>query len=156
MKFLRSRRVLVLEIAAILLLSLTMIHCGPDDPVTEPEPEREQLIAKTVVAQDDGSILGLFFVQTGSSNEDEDPLITIKNTLDRNIVIDFDGTSHYEVSLGDNKETKKTYPEGYYKIMISAGSFKFVPNKDKVEMEREHEYLLILRRIPIGTEYNYK
>jgi hypothetical protein len=156
MKFLRSRKVLVAGFAAVLLLPLTMIHCGGEDPVSEPEPEREQLVAKTVVAQDDGSILGLFFVQTGSSNENEDPLIMIKNTLDRNIVIDFDGTNHYEVSLGDHKETKKSFPEGWYKIMVSAGSFKFVPNKDKVEIEREHEYSLILRRIPIGTEYNFK
>ncbi len=155
MKFLRSERLLVFGIAAVLLLSMSAVQCGGNDPELTPR-EPEQLIAQTVVAQDDGTVLGLFFIDSGEVNNDSDPLITIKNSLDRNIKIDLDGTSHHEISLGDNKETKKTFTAGEYKIMISAGSLKFVPGKNKVVIENDHEYRLLLRRIPVGTEYNYK
>jgi hypothetical protein len=113
----------------------------------------EQVIARTIASQDDNSFLGLILIKGEDMNEDSDPLVKIKNSLDRNISIDFDGPSHYEVSVGDNKEFKRTFPAGKYKLMISAPGLKFVPDKNKAELEQNCEYTLILKRFPTGVEY---
>lgn len=113
-----------------------------------------QVIANAVAAQDDNSVLRLILIKGEKMKEDSDPLVKIMNSLDRNISIDFDGTSHYEVSVGDNKEIKRTFPAGKYKIMISAPGLKFVPDRNKIVLKQNREYLLILKRIPKGIDYD--
>ena len=138
----RLERFLIFAIAALCLVSWLAADVEPG-----------QVIAKTVATQDDNSVLGLILIKGENMNEDSDPLVKIMNSLDRNISIDFDGTAHYEISVGDNKEFKRTFPAGKYKIMISAPGLKFVPDKNKASLKRNHEYTLILKRIPVGVEY---
>lgn len=149
MKFLRLERLLVLGIAILFVISWPLAA-----------DEEGQIIARTDIVQDDGSVLALVLIENDEVEvegkeveQDLDPFVTIKNSLDRNISIDLDGVNHYEVSLGDKKEAKKTFPAGDYKIMISAPSLKFVPDKDKVTLEENCTYSLILKRVPAGIKY---
>jgi hypothetical protein len=138
----RLERFLIFGVAALCLASWLTAQVGS-----------EQVIARTIASQDDNSFLGLILIKGEDMNEDSDPLVKIKNSLDRNISIDFDGPSHYEVSVGDNKEFKRTFPPGKYKLMISAPGLKFVPDKNKAELEWNCEYTLILKRFPTSVEY---
>jgi hypothetical protein len=139
----RLGRFLIFSVAALFLVSWLSA-----------DVEKGQVIARAVSTQDDNSVLGLILIKSEDMiRVDSDPFVTIMNSLDRNIAIDFDGTSHYEVSVGDNKEIKRTFPAGKYKIMISAPGLKFVPDRNKVSLKRNREYSLILKRIPTGLEY---
>ena len=112
-----------------------------------------QVIASDVSSQDDNSVLVLILTKGEDINKDSDPLVKIMNSLDRNITLDFDGATHSEISVGDNKVVKRTFPTGMYKIMISAAGLKFVPDKNTAKLRRNREYLLVLKRIPKGVEY---
>jgi hypothetical protein len=54
--------------------------------------------------------------------------LKIRNDLDRSLTLDFDGPSHYSISINDHSDTTLEIQEGSYKIMASAPGLAYIPS----------------------------
>ena len=54
-------------------------------------------------------------------------LIIVKNRLDRSVSLDFDGPSHYELNVGDQREGRLRVVPGLYRIRGAAAALASIP-----------------------------
>jgi hypothetical protein len=80
-------------------------------------------------------------------------VVLVRNELDRSITVDFDGPSHYTVSIGDKKEQEITIQPGDYKLMASAPGLSFVPRDYKYSYRDRYVYRQVWQREKLETKY---
>jgi hypothetical protein len=115
----------IFALCGIALLLVVLPGCTRVNIKTQPE-------VKYVFFQDAGYEWVVIISQVSYlPNNPPGAIIKIRNTLDRNLTLDFDGTSHYGVSIGDNSEHTLEVKEGYYKIMASAPGLTYIPHDEK-------------------------
>lgn len=61
--------------------------------------------------------------------------LDVRNNLDRSVSIDFDGASHYDLTVGDRRTERVKLPAGSYSMAVSAPGLK--PAKGRVSLENE-------------------
>src|SRR4030042_5459559 len=102
------------------VLVLLLLKCGDGDAVvTEPAGPTNLISSEQLVVDEEGRVwvVSLYKISYDTVNNPPDALIQIRNELDRNITLDFDGPSHYVVSIGDKKTHELKLQPGTYSIM---------------------------------------
>ncbi len=123
--------------------------CGETTVKTTPaEPVR-------FVVLEEGGYRWLVVITEMDYRPDSPPgaLVEIRNDLDRNLTVDFDGPSHYTVSIGDRKDRSVRIDAGSYKLMASAPGLSFVPKDYRYTYRDRYVYRQVWRREKISTTY---
>jgi hypothetical protein len=145
-----------LFLVALAVLLLLLVKCGGNDKVvTEPAGPTNLISSEQLVVDEEGRVwvVSLYRVGYDEVNNPPDALIKIRNELDRNITLDFDGPSHYVVSIGDKKTHTLKLEPGTYKIMASAPGLKYVPREYGVTVEGFTLYEQVWKRSIKSTKY---
>jgi hypothetical protein len=143
-----------LIVLSFVLLLLVFTGCGKKGVDVEPGPTN--LISTTeLVENDEGYIWVVYFYQMNCDTRVNRPgaIMDIRNELDRNITLDFDGPSHYVVSIGDKKTYRLELQPGTYKVMASAPGLKFVPREYGIAVEDFCMYQQLWKRTIRQTTY---
>jgi hypothetical protein len=80
-------------------------------------------------------------------------VVKIRNELDRNITLDFDGPSHYTFSIGDKKQQEVTIQAGSYKLMAAAPGLSFIPRDYKYTYSDGCIYMQVWKGEKLETKY---
>ncbi len=148
------RQKLFYVVCAVLVLFL--INCGRGEKVIiQPAGPTNLISSEQLVVDEEGRVwvVSLYRVGYDEINNPPNAMIKIRNELDRNITLDFDGPSHYVVSIGDRKTHLLKLQPGTYKIMASAPGLKYVPGKYGVTVEGYTLYEQVWRRSIKSTNY---
>lgn len=140
----------IFVLCGIVLLLLILPGCTRINPGTEPGTN----VVKYVVFEDAG-YNWVVIISEVNYLPDNPPgaVIRIRNDLDRNLTLDFDGPSHYTVSIGDKSETKLEIQEGFYKIMASSPGIRYIPKDYKYFYRDRHVYTQVWQREKLTTTY---
>lgn len=140
----------IFVLCGIVLLLLILPGCTKVKPGTEPGAN----VVKYVVFQDAG-YEWVVIIKEVEYLPDNPPgaVIKIRSDLDRNLTLDFDGPSHYTVSIGDKSERTLDVQEGFYKIMASSPGISFTPNDSKYFYADRHVYSQVWYREKLRTKY---
>lgn len=148
------RQKLFYAVCAVLVLFL--FNCGGGSKVVTQAAGPTNLISsEQLVVDEDGRVwvVSLYKVGYDEVNNPPDAILKIRNELDRNITLDFDGPSHYVVSIGDKKTHTLKMQPGTYKIMASAPGLKYVPRDYGVTVDGYTLYEQVWRRTVKTTKY---
>ena len=140
----------------VAVLLMLLVKCGGGEKVvTEPTGPTNLISSEQLVVDEEGRVwvVSLYRVGYDEVNNPPDALIKIRNELDRNITLDFDGPSHYVVSIGDKKTHTLKLDPGTYKIMASAPGLKYVPREYGVTVEGYTLYEQVWKRSTKSTKY---
>jgi hypothetical protein len=119
----------------VALLLFVLPNCTGTPPVTEPSSE------KYVLFQEVGYSWVVIITEINYlPNNPEGAVIKIRNSLDRSLTLDFDGPSHYTISIGDRKTKTIRIQEGSYQIMASAPGLSYVPKNRKYFFKDRYVY----------------
>ena len=143
-----------LIVLSFVLLLLLFSGCGRKD--VDVTPEQTNLISTMeLVENDEGYIWVVYFYRMNCDNRVNAPgaIMNIRNELDRNITLDFDGPSHYVVSIGDKKTYKLKLQPGTYKVMASSPGLKFVPREYGITVDDYCMYQQLWKRTIRSTTY---
>lgn len=143
-------RLKIFVLCGMVLLLLVFYSCTRVDVKTEAGTN----VVEHVVFKGNGyNWVIVISKMTYLPNNPPGAVIKISNTLDRNLNLDFDGTSHYTVSIGDNSEFTLEVKEGCYKIMASAPGLIYVPENRKDCFSDRWVYSVRWKRKDIITTY---
>lgn len=148
-----KQRIFLVSMAVLLLL---LVKCGGGEKVvSEPAGSTNLISSEQLVVDEEGRVwvVSLYRVGYDQVNNPPDALVKIRNELDRNITLDFDGPSHYVISIGDNKTHTLKMEPGTYKIMASAPGLKYVPRDYGVTVEGYTLYEQVWKRSVKSTKY---
>jgi len=144
-----------LLVVALILLMAMFVGCGRRT-VVESEPGPTNLVSTTeLVNNDEGHIwvVYLYRMNCDTAMNSPDAVMDIRNELDRNITLDFDGPSHYVVSIGDKKTYRIRLQPGTYTIMASSPGLKFVPREYGITVDGYCLYQQLWKRTVRETTY---
>lgn len=138
----------------LLLVFLLLLGCGRREVETTTGPTN-LISSQELVVDEEGRIwvVSLYRIGYDEVNNPPDAVIKIRNELDRNITLDYDGPSHYVVSIGDKKTHRLVVQPGTYKIMASAPGLKYVPREYGITVEGYTLYEQVWRRTVKTTKY---
>jgi|GEM_PF-1807198 hypothetical protein len=124
--------------------------CGskPDVKTTAPEPVR-------FVVLEEGGYRWFVVISQVDYLPDNPPgaVIKIRNELDRNLTVDFDGPSHYTFSIGDKKDQTVNIRAGSYKLMASSPGITFIPKDYRYNYRDRYVYRQVWNREKLSTRY---
>lgn len=119
---------------AVLLL-LVLPNCTRINPTTEPSSVKYLLFQDVVY----NWVVNISEVKYLPHNP-EGAIIKIRNSLDRTLTLDFDGPSHYMISIGDRTTRILRVHEGSYQIRASAPGLAFVPKNHRYFFKDRYVY----------------
>jgi hypothetical protein len=141
---------------ALCVLVLFLFKCGGGDAVvTEPSGSTNLISSEQLVVDEEGRVwvVSLYRVSYDEVNNPPEAMIKIRNELDRNITLDFDGPSHYVVSIGDKKTHTLTLQPGTYNVMASSPGLKYVPRDYGITVEAYTLYEQVWKLSVKSTKY---
>lgn len=141
-------------LVALVMVFLLLMGCGRKEVVTT-TGQTNLISSQELVVDEEGRIwiVSLYRVGYDEVNNPPEAVIKIRNELDRNITLDYDGPSHYVVSIGDKKTHRLAVQPGTYRIMASAPGLKYVPREYGITVEGYTLYEQVWRRTVKTTKY---
>lgn len=80
-------------------------------------------------------------------------VIIIRNELDSNIVVDFDGPSHYTFSIEYKKKREVTIQAGNYELIIAAPGLTYISKDYKYNFRDRFVYRQVWKCEILKTKY---
>jgi hypothetical protein len=141
------RKIVLLALAALLVLLAPACKTSSGG----------KMISEKEVASDEFGNVWVARLYEEDCDKDRHPsdeaTLNIRNNLDRNITLDFDGPDHHEISIGDKRTATLRLEHGSYGILLNAPGLKYAPGNFSYSLEGHCVYEMTWERIASRTQY---